>query len=323
MNRSPKTYAYLALLIGVISVSTSAIMVRLTVTPAPVTAFYRMFFSVLLMIPFFVAAKGAGIRSMTRRDWILISLAGIFLAFHFILWFESLELTSVASSVVLVTLQPLFAFAGTYLFFGEKASRQAIWSAALAIFGSLIISWGDFRISGMALAGDLLALTACLMVTVYLLFGQDVRKRHSLILHTTLVYGISAVVLFIYCVFFSYNLHPGNSENLMWLLLLAVFPNLLGHSLFNWSLKWISTNTISVAILFEPAGAIVLAYFILGEGVTWYQAAGSFVIFAGILLFLSGDFKKKEHHHHEDLDDKGRKMGIEKVKEAESPERMM
>ncbi|KZZ83272.1 MULTISPECIES: DMT family transporter [Bacillaceae] len=290
MNKQ-KTYAYIALFIGVLSVSASAVMVKLTTTPPPVTAFYRMFFSVLLMMPFFLLARGSGIKEMTNKDWLYISMAGIFLAFHFILWFESLELTSVASSVVLVTLQPLFAFAGTYLLFGERVTRQAVWSAAIAIIGSLIISWGDLQISGWALAGDLLALTACFMVTAYLLFGQEVRKRHSLILHTTLVYGISAATLLLYCLVFSYSLDPGSGENLMWLLLLAIFPNLLGHSLFNWALKWISTNTISVAILFEPAGAIILAYYVLNEQIMLTQAIGSAVIFAGILIFMAGDMK--------------------------------
>ncbi|MGD6819050.1 DMT family transporter [Metabacillus sp. 84] len=310
MNKH-KTYSYIALLIGVVSVSASAVMVKLTTTPPPVTAFYRMLFSVLLMLPFFLFTRGAGLRTMTRKDWLYISLAGVFLAFHFILWFESLALTSVASSVVLVTLQPLFAFAGTYFLFGERVSRQAVLSAALAIGGSAIISWGDFQISGWALAGDILALAACFMVTAYLLVGQDVRKRHTLILYTTLVYGISAAALLVYCLLFSYNLNPGNGENLLMLLMLAVFPNLLGHSLFNWALKWTSTNTISMAILFEPAGAIILAYFILNENIFWTQAAGSIVIITGIILFIAGDVRIKTSHSS-NMDESGKKSGIEK-----------
>ncbi|MFP3339863.1 hypothetical protein R0J91_17935, partial [Micrococcus sp. SIMBA_131] len=86
-----------------------------------------------------------------------------------------------ASSVVLVTLQPLFAFIGTYLFFKEKLTLLAIAGGVTAEAGSVVISWGDFRISGMALWGDLLALTACAMVTGYLLFGQNIRKRLDLI----------------------------------------------------------------------------------------------------------------------------------------------
>ncbi|AZB44121.1 DMT family transporter [Bacillus sp. FJAT-42376] len=315
MNKQ-KSYAYFALLIGVLSVSASAVLVKMTSTPAPVTAFYRMFFSAILMLPFFFIAKGAGIKRMSRKDWLYLTLAGVFLAFHFILWFESLALTSVASSVVLVTLQPLFAFIGTFLFFGERVTRQAVWSAGLAIVGSLIISWGDFQISGWALAGDFLALTACFMVTAYLLFGQEVRKRHSLILQTTLVYAISAITLLLYCLLFSYNLNPGSGENLIWLLMLAVFPNLLGHSLFNWALRWISTNTISVAILFEPVGAILLAYYVLEEKIMLTQAAGSAVIFAGVLLFIAGDIKK-ESALSKKMDDSGKNSGIENTNTME------
>src|SRR5699024_9616031 len=121
---------------------------------------------------------------INRRNWIFSTLAGIFLAAHFILWFESLNYTSVASSVVLVTLQPIFAFLGTYLFFKERFSPGAIISLIIAIFGSVIISWGDFKVSGMALFGDILALLGAIMITVYFLMGQQVRKRLSLMTYT-------------------------------------------------------------------------------------------------------------------------------------------
>nr|WP_269448706.1 DMT family transporter [Metabacillus kandeliae] len=281
------------MIIGVLSVSASAIFVKLSASPAPVTAFYRMFLSALILLPVFLMKSRKEISGLTKKDWIFTVSAGVLLAFHFVLWFESLQYTSVASSVVLVTLQPLFAFLGTYLFFKERLSIKAMVSALAAIGGSLIISWGDMKISGMALFGDMLALLACLMVTAYLLFGQEVRKRHSLTLYTGLVYGISAAVLLIYCLVFSYPLAPKESGDWIYFILLAVFPNLLGHSLFNWALKWISTNTISVAILFEPVGAVILAYFILGEVITLPQIIGGTIIFGGILWFLLGSRPKK------------------------------
>src|SRR5690625_7147156 len=86
-----------------------------------------------------------------KKDWIYSSLAGVFLAFHFILWFESLNYTSVASSVVLVTLQPIFAFIGTYLFFNERFSSGAVISMVFTLFGSFIICWGGVELSGIVL----------------------------------------------------------------------------------------------------------------------------------------------------------------------------
>src|SRR5699024_4968842 len=106
-------------------------------------------------------------KRINQKDWILSAIAAIFLAFHFILWFESLYYTSVASSVVLVTLHPIFAFLGTYLFFKERFTQAAVISMFIALLGSFIISWGDFQISGMALFGDILALLGAIAVTGY------------------------------------------------------------------------------------------------------------------------------------------------------------
>ncbi|MCI2255376.1 DMT family transporter [Domibacillus sp. PGB-M46] len=276
---------YIALAVGVAAVSTSAVLVELTTAPSAVVAFYRLFFSALLILPYFLLRNLPELKTFSKKDWIFSGVAGVFLAVHFILWFESLNFTSVASSVVLVTLQPLFSFVGTYFFFKEKISFTTIVSAMVAIIGSVIISWGDFYVSGMALFGDFLALAACAMVTAYLLFGQEVRKTHSLMGYTFIVYSFSAVTLFIYCIALQYPLMNYPAQDWVYFLLLAIVPTLLGHSLFNWSLKWISTNVISVSILFEPVGAIILAYILLGETVIMSQVIGGFIIVCGIIIF--------------------------------------
>ncbi|PLR75193.1 EamA family transporter [Bacillus sp. V3-13] len=282
----PRINPYLALAVGVISVSTSAILVKVASAPSGVIAFYRLLFSVLLMLPFFLLRYVSELRLITKKDWLFSIIAGVFLAFHFILWFESLNYTSVASSTVLVTLQPLFAFVGTYLFFKEMLTGKAIMSGIVAVAGSIIIGWGDFRISGIALFGDLLALAACALITAYLLFGQTVRKRVSLMTYTFVVYSISALTLFVYVMVRNEPLIPTASRDWIYFLLLAVVPTLLGHTLFNWSLKWLSTSTISMAILFEPVGAAVLAYYLLGEQVIMTQIVGGMIVILGISMFL-------------------------------------
>lgn len=276
---------YIFVFIGVIAVSTSAIFVKLTSASSGVTAFYRMFFTVVMMLPVFLLKYVSEVKNITKRDWLFCIAAGTFLAFHFILWFESLNYTSVASSTVLVTLQPLFAFAGGFLFFKEKYSFLAILSACIAISGSVVIGWGDFRIAGPALFGDILALIACALITGYLMFGQTVRKRVSSIAYTFVVYGISAIVLFVYVWIVQEPFFVYPAKDWIYFILLAIFPNLMGHSLFNWSLKWVDTTVISMAILFEPVGAAVLAYFILGEKLEVTQILGGLVIIGGLLLF--------------------------------------
>lgn len=279
-------HPYLPIAIGVIAVSMSAIFVKLANADAGVIAFYRMLFSVLIMAPIFFWKYTTELKILTKRDWTFSFIAGIFLAFHFILWFESLNYTSVASSTVLVTLQPLFAFTGTYFFFKERLSVKTILSGLIAIGGCILISWGDFQISGSALYGDMLALAACGLVTAYLLFGQDVRKRLSLVTYTFVVYGVSTITLFFYIVVKGESFGPYPASDWMWFLLLAIIPNLLGHTLFNWSLKYVSTNVISIAILFEPIGAAILAFYIFNEYLTTTQMLGGIIVIAGITLFV-------------------------------------
>ena len=278
-------HPYVPIAIGVIAVSLSAIFVKLANADAGVIAFYRMLFSVLIMSPLFFWKYTSELKLLTKRDWVFSGVAGIFLAFHFILWFESLNYTSVASSTVLVTLQPLFAFAGTYFFFKERLSVKTILSGLIAIVGSVLISWGDFRISGTALYGDMLALIACALVTAYLLFGQDVRKRLSLVTYTFVVYGVSTITLFFYILIKGESFGPYPANDWLWFVLLAIVPNLLGHTFFNWSLKYVSTNVISIAILFEPIGAAVLAFYVFNEYLISTQVIGGLIVIVGIMLF--------------------------------------
>jgi len=284
-------HPYIPIAIGVIAVALSAILVKLANADAGVIAFYRMLFSVLIMAPVFFWKYTPELKRLTKRDWVFSGIAGIFLAFHFILWFESLNYTSVASSTVLVTLQPLFAFAGTYFFFKERLSVKTILSGLIAIGGSILISWGDFQISGTALYGDMLALIACALVTAYLLFGQDVRKRLSLVTYTFVVYGVSTITLFFYIIFKGESFGPYPANDWLWFILLAIIPNLLGHTLFNWSLKYVSTNVISIAILFEPIGAAILAFYVFNEYLIPTQVIGGLIVIAGIMLFVV-DVKK-------------------------------
>src|SRR5690625_6071735 len=231
--RLPPFNPYIAVVIGVISISTSAVLVKLAdQAPASIIANYRLLFAVILMTPIILLKYRHEFRVINSKDWILALFSGLFLAAHFILWFESLNYTSVASSVVLVTLQPIFAFIGTYLFFNERFSAGAIISMLIALIGSFIISWGDFQLGTSELFGDMLALLGAIMITVYFLFGQTVRKRISLMPYTFIVYGISSVTLIIYNVIL-HNDCVGYPTDHWWIFIaLAILPSFFGHTLF-------------------------------------------------------------------------------------------
>ncbi|HEU5140616.1 MAG TPA: DMT family transporter [Bacillales bacterium] len=285
-KNSLPVHPYWALLIGVCAVSTSAIFVKLSSAPASVIATYRLAFTVLLMTPLIVSKYRPELLRISGKDWLICTAAGVFLAFHFIFWFGSLDYTSVASSVVLVALQPIFAFIGTYIFFHERFTAKTIAGGLLAVAGSVIISWGDFQGSGAALWGDIMAVLGAIWVTVYFLFGQNARKRLSLMTYTYLVYGISSVTLFLYDFALGYDV-TGYPAKDWWIFLgLALIPTLLGHTIFNGIIKWVSTSVVSTSILGEPIGASILAYFVLGEEIQLSQWIGGSVILLGIYVFL-------------------------------------
>ncbi|MCY6485499.1 DMT family transporter [Clostridium aestuarii] len=288
MNNTRSFSLYLFLFIGVFALSTSAIFVKLSSAPAPIIATYRMMFSTFLLLPMLFLQKGTfqEIQNLTRKQWLLGSLSGAFLAFHYGLWFESLHFTSVASSTVFVTLQPLFAFIGGYFLFGEKLKGFAIGGGILALVGSFIIGWGDFKIGGQALFGDMLALLGAVTITVYFFIGQYLRKVLSLITYALIAYSTSALFLLGYSLILGYPLTGYPSSDWMCFLGLAFISTILGQTILNWLIKWLNTSTISMSILGEPIGTCILAYFILGEVVTTQQLIGSSIILFGIFLFL-------------------------------------
>lgn len=282
-----------ALVIGIVAVSVSALFVKFAEgAPAAIIAFYRLFIAVLIMSPIVFFKYKNELSSVSKRNWLISALAGIFLAAHFILWFESLNFTSVASSVVFVSTQPLFAFLGTYFLFQERFSYGSIISMVIALFGSLIIGYGDIQISGSALFGDILAVLGAIAITGYFLIGQSVRKSLSLTSYTFIVYGMAAVTLLIYNIVLKNSFVGYTPVQWSMFLALAIIPTFFGHSLFNWSLRWLSTTTVAMAGLFEPIGAAILAYFFLNEAITWSQFLGGTIVIFGLYLFNVSTSKK-------------------------------
>ncbi len=287
MNLKTKTNFTISfvLIFGVLCLSTSAIFVKLANAPSSITAFFRLFFTLLILMPFAVSAKSARkeFTTLSVKQWILCLLSGIFLSIHYILWFESLNYTSTASSTVLVTLQPIFSIVLAYLFFKERLKKSQIISCLIAISGSFIIGWGDFQTDSMALIGDGMALLAAAFISAYFFIGQIVRKKVSVIVYSVLSYFSSVIFLLPYALntSFSYTLHT-------WLcfLGLAVISTILGQFVFNILLKWVSATTISMSILGEPVGTCLLAYFILNESVSFQQLLGIGVILSGLGMFF-------------------------------------
>lgn len=191
-----------------------------------------------------------------------------------------------ASSTVIVTLQPLFSLIGSYFLFKERFSKGAIVGCLVAIIGCFIIGWQDFQISGQALYGDILAFIAAGIITAYFFIGQSVRKDLSLITYSIIGYGSSSIFLAIYALFMQEPFFDYPASTWWSLLGLAVIATIFGQTVFNWLLKWLSTTVISMSILGETIGTCILAYFILDEMISVQQGIGIFVILLGLALFL-------------------------------------
>ncbi|ENH96385.1 hypothetical protein J416_11095 [Gracilibacillus halophilus YIM-C55.5] len=292
---------YVILTIGIMSVSTAAVLVKLAPeVPSSILAQYRLLLAFLIMLPYILYKKRNEILKILPVDWALTCLSGVSLALHYIVWFESLQYTSVASSVVIVTLQPIFAFIGTYLFFRERFSSATVISMLIAIFGSIIIAWGDFQIADEALYGDFLALLSALFITIYFLLGQQVRRKMSVMSYTCIAYGVGGLTIILYNVVRGFDFIGYSSENWLIFLALAMIPTIFGLNLLHFALRWFSTSVISMAIVFEPVGASILAYIILQEMVTWSQWLGGTIIIFGLLLFIASTRRKRKMQlsHH-------------------------
>ncbi|WP_300377762.1 DMT family transporter [Brachyspira sp.] len=276
------------LFIGVMALSASAIFVKLADAPSSIIAFYRIFISFCFISIITISKKSlrTEIKSLSKKEIILSVISGLSLALHYFLWFQSLNLTSVASSTVIVTLQPLFAFVAGHFFFKEQYNKLAVLGFITAVAGSVIIGIGDFQISKKALLGDFIAFISAGLISAYFIIGQYTRRRLSALTWISLTY-FSA---FIFLGILSYSMNVsfvGYSLN-TWINILGItfISTMLGQVIFTWLLKYFSATIISMTILGEAAGTCILGYFILHESISFKQLIGITVILIGIGLFL-------------------------------------
>ncbi|MEH7747368.1 DMT family transporter, partial [Neobacillus drentensis] len=187
----------LPLTISIIAISFSAIFVKWSDAPASILSMYRMWFASLLMVPI-VWNKRNEFKNIVNKDWLLLFFSGVFLALHFVLWFGSLKLTTVASSTIILALQPIVSLLGGFLLFKERTTMSALMTMGIAIIGAMMIGWGDFGLSKNAIMGDLLSFFSVISVVGYLLIGQSIVKKVSHWLYSFCVFFSAAIVLTIY-----------------------------------------------------------------------------------------------------------------------------
>jgi drug/metabolite transporter (DMT)-like permease len=298
----PRLSVTLGLLGGVLAVSAASIFIRFAQNegaPSIVIAAYRLTIASLVLAPLALTRYRSELQGLVRQEWALALLSGFFLAVHFATWITSLQYTSVASSVVLVSTTPLWVALLSPLVLRERISRIAILGLALALAGSAVVGLSDSCtwhagqlacpslrsfFSGTASLGDTLALIGAWMAAGYMLVGRKLRAKMNLIPYVFVVYGMAAIVLI--AILFGMRESPaGYSPAVyLWVVLLALVPQLIGHSTYNWALRYMPASFVSVALLGEPIGSTILAYFIFQEQPGWVKIVGAVLILCGIWL---------------------------------------
>ena len=301
MRPSPRIPPMVGLTFGILSASTAAIFIRFALEYAPplVIAAYRLGLAVLLLTPIVVILRRNDFKKITGRGLFLMILSGIFLAIHFASWITSLSFTSVASSVVLVTSVPLWVALFSPFTTHERMQKVTKIGMVIALFGAMIIGISDSCslvnmnitcppisefVRGKAFIGDLLALLGAIMAACYLLVGRTMRDRTSLISYIYIVYGVAAILLILMVVLLKQPLTGYSPIAFLWFFLLALIPQLLGHSSFNWALRYLSAGVVSIALLGEPIGSTILAFLILNEKPTILKIIGGGIILTGIVI---------------------------------------
>ena len=282
------------IVVGVLGISLSSIFVKYSAAPSAVTAAFRLIWTVLFLIP--VVLGKSTVRNelfkLPGKTVMLCCLSGLFLAIHFVLWFESLHHTSVASSTTIVCTEVIWVCLGFCLFLKGKLSIKAIAAIAVTLVGSGLVAYADSG-EGSQLYGDILALLAAVAVAVYTLIGRVVRNHTSTTVYTFLVYVACCLVLVLICLLQGYKLFNHGLSPILVGALLAIFSTILGHSIFSWCLKFFSPSFVSASKLCEPVAAAVMATFLFGEMPVPLQLLGGSLILGGVYWYSRIERKGK------------------------------
>jgi drug/metabolite transporter (DMT)-like permease len=297
----PRSIPSVALSVAIIAISTASIFIRFSQAdgvPSIVIAALRLSFATILLAPLAFTKYWSEIKRVTRTEVLLGGISGFFLAVHFATWISSLEYTNVASSAVFVSTGPLWVALLSPWLLNEKLGTVALLGLILALAGGTVIGLSDACfwdkgiscpeiadfLQGRTMWGNFLALCGAWAVTGYLIIGRKIRASMSLIPYIFLVYGMAALMLIVF-MFTTGNSALGYApKSYGWIFLLAVIPQLIGHSMFNWALKHVPATYVAVSTLGEPLGSAILAIFILNEFPSHTVLLGGILILTGIIL---------------------------------------
>lgn len=283
----------LALALGVAVVATAALWIRAAIdagaSPLAVAA-GRLTLAAAVVVPWALLRHRAELAALRRRDWAIAALSGLLLAVHFATWIASLRHTSVASSVALVTTNPIWVGLASWALLGERPGPRTLAGIALAIAGTALIIVSDLApvapsgADHRAGLGNALALAGALAISGYLLVGRSLNLKLSLLSYVAIVYGAAAIAMTLIAGLAGQGLGTLPAASWWPILAMAIGPQLIGHTLINASLRHLSATFVALAILGEPVGSAILAWMLLGETVALLQGAGLALLLIGIAV---------------------------------------
>ncbi|MBA2509904.1 MAG: EamA family transporter [Rubrobacteraceae bacterium] len=272
---------------GVLAVSSAAVMIRVAGAPALAVAFWRCALGVAILLPSALIRRDRFPRGRTLYVGIA---SGVALGAHFGFWISSLDYTSVAASVVLVSNTPVFVAILAYLLFGEKTTPVSFAGILVALGGTAVISQ-DGSVGSAALFGNALAIVGALTFTVYVLVGRSQRSAAEpvgVLPYSIVLYSAAALTLLPAALLSGDRLWGYSGETWFWLAAITVGPQIMGHTVFNWALRYVEASVISGTVLAEPVVASLLAWLVLSEKPGIATVLGGAVVLVGIFLLLRG-----------------------------------
>ena len=281
--------AYPALIVAILAVSFASIFIRWSDSDPLVIAGYRMLFAALILAPFAFQERRVA-EPLERRTIMTVVMTGVVLAVHFFAFISSLRYTSVASSTLLVNCHPLIVGAAS-VFLLRESSRRTIVGVTIGFVGVAVIALSGIG-SGQAI-GDSLALLGGVMAAIYILAGRLIRRSLGIFTYAFLVYITAAVVLMTAALLNGVPLWPYPVDEILIFLALAVVCTMFGHTIYNWSLRYLSAPVISTSLLGEPIIASMLAFIILSEVPGWTVIMAAPLVLIGVLLTVQDRAWKK------------------------------
>jgi drug/metabolite transporter (DMT)-like permease len=291
INTNDSRLPYLALIVGMFAISTSAILIRWTSegTEPLVIGSYRQTFATLLFVPFLIKDKAQELFSLSQARIGEMIITGIFLGAHFGFFISSVKATSVAASVLLGTCHIVYVAIIGWILFGEGLTRKGIIGTCLALLGIVILFWGDLVQDPGNFDGNILAFISGILAGFYYLGGRKLRKEISLPTYALVVYFSSAIAMWIVVIVqdLEYLSIPNSDFQLFFLM--ALVPTLLGHTMQNWALAFLPAYVVSITLLTEPVGSGILAWYFFEEVPSIGVFIGGLVVLFGVyIVALSG-----------------------------------